>query len=399
MVERKLMHDLSDDRVLQIVHSKFIKLQMEEVKENKILLDQVVTDLIDRMKKQDSLFERLFNRIVFCGSFYKRTKISKPNEFDLNIILNLSKCTVHPDDTHFSFSQPGFVKIGISRDPNRLQKRYHMSEEQERQFNKFIDNGYLDPHKFRNWVEGIIDSSLSCKLPLEYNFTIQLIKIKKSGPAFTLILEHLRHREQIHIDIVPVLNFDTDVILNSPVNFKEIQKYSNKEWFAVSVPKNTINGSDDKFHWRQSFFYQEKEILEKSGRIKFIIRLMKKLRDNQGWYNVASYFIETLTYNRLENIKDRLNTTPLPWLFYLVLKEMLDAFKQHTIEYFWDERYNLLAKIGEHEMFNITHRLSRIILDIERKAGTDRFIIAKHICKFMSPRVFKRYAVVLALQK
>lgn len=41
MEESRLMHDLSNDKVLHIVHSKFIKLQIEEVKETKILLDKV----------------------------------------------------------------------------------------------------------------------------------------------------------------------------------------------------------------------------------------------------------------------------------------------------------------------------------------------------------------------
>lgn len=63
------------------------------------------------MKEQDSLFERLYNRIVFCGSLYKGTKISKPNEFDLNIILNLSKCTVHPDDIYVRIILIQFVII------------------------------------------------------------------------------------------------------------------------------------------------------------------------------------------------------------------------------------------------------------------------------------------------
>ncbi|XP_076276659.1 cGAS-like receptor 1 isoform X2 [Lasioglossum baleicum] len=380
MDENRLKDHLSNDKVLQLVHSKFIKLQMDEVAETRILLDQVVNDLIDRMKRQDPLFERLYNKIVFCGSFYKGTKISKPNEFDLNIILNLSKCTVHPNNIHLSFTQPAFVKIEISKSYNTPATKYNMSAIEKKKLNSLIVDGYLHPHRFRSWVEGVLECSIRSKLPLEYDSKIRLITIRKGGPAFTLELEHLRRQgEQIHIDIVPALNFDTEIIVDSPVNFKEIQKYNNKEWFAVSVPKNTINGSNDNLHWRQSFFYQEKEILQKNGRIKYIIRLMKKLRDNQKWANVASYFIETLSFNKLESIKEQLDRMPLTWLFYLMLKEMLHDFEKHMIPYFWDERYNLLLKIGEREMFNIECRLRRIIYDIKRKASTNPFVIAEQI--------------------
>lgn len=381
MQEKQLRDHLSNDTVLNLVHRKFIKLQIDEVKETKCLLDEIVKDLINRMKNQDPLFRRLYQKMVFCGSFYKDTKISKPNEFDLNIILNLSKCTVHPNNIHLSFTQPAFFKIEISNSYDSPATRYHMSKEEERQFNKFLVNGYLDPHKFRNWIEGVLQNSIMHELPLQYGLITRLNKVRKNGPAFTLELEHLhREGEQIDIDIVPALNFDTELIVYSPVNFKNIEKYNNREWFAVSIPKNTTNECVDNLHWRQSFFYQEKEILQAHGRAKLVIRLMKKLRDNQNWSNIASYFIETLFFNKLESIKEQLNETSLTWLFYLMLKEMHRDFEKHIIPYFWDERYNLLAgRLGPQEMFNIERRLYRIICDIERKASTNPFVIAEQI--------------------
>lgn len=41
------------------------------------------------MKLEDSLFEKVYQEIIFLGSFYKGTKVGKPNEFDLNVILKL----------------------------------------------------------------------------------------------------------------------------------------------------------------------------------------------------------------------------------------------------------------------------------------------------------------------
>lgn len=41
------------------------------------------------MKSEDSLFKKMYQEIIFCGSFYKGTKIEAPNEFDLNVTLKL----------------------------------------------------------------------------------------------------------------------------------------------------------------------------------------------------------------------------------------------------------------------------------------------------------------------
>lgn len=41
------------------------------------------------MKSEDSLFRKMYQEIIFCGSFYKGTKIEAANEFDLNVTLRL----------------------------------------------------------------------------------------------------------------------------------------------------------------------------------------------------------------------------------------------------------------------------------------------------------------------
>lgn len=49
----------------------------------------MIQTIINLMKSKDSLFKEAYQEIIFLGSFYKGTKIEKPNEFDLNIILKL----------------------------------------------------------------------------------------------------------------------------------------------------------------------------------------------------------------------------------------------------------------------------------------------------------------------
>lgn len=41
------------------------------------------------MKKEDTLFEKRYNSIMYGGSYYKKTKVGKPEEYDLDIIICL----------------------------------------------------------------------------------------------------------------------------------------------------------------------------------------------------------------------------------------------------------------------------------------------------------------------
>ena len=66
-----------------------------------------------------------------------------------------------------------------------------------------------------------------------------------------------------------------------------------------------------------------------------------------------------------------------------MLKELHHAFDQHKIEYFWNEKHNLLCRIREVEMFNRANQLRKIINDIKKNADNE-FILAKYICKLCS---------------
>lgn len=41
------------------------------------------------MKRNNELFNEIFKKIKYAGSFYKGTKVSKPDEYDLDLIVQL----------------------------------------------------------------------------------------------------------------------------------------------------------------------------------------------------------------------------------------------------------------------------------------------------------------------
>lgn len=64
--------------------------------------------MIKKLKETDSLFEALYETKFYGGSFYDGLKISKPNEYDLDLLLRLPR-DIKP--ILIPSSEPGFVHM------------------------------------------------------------------------------------------------------------------------------------------------------------------------------------------------------------------------------------------------------------------------------------------------
>ncbi|XP_076664775.1 cGAS-like receptor 1 isoform X2 [Andrena cerasifolii] len=391
MEDIQLRNSLSNDTVFNIISKTFISLPHDKVKKNNMYLQQATTVLIDLMKLKDPLFAKAYKQIIFCGSFYKGTKVGHPNEYDLNIVLELPI----PDNAiTLCSTRPAFTKIHVNTATcvqafnSNISPKYVLSEKERRLLQNLIRNDFLDPDSFRQWVEGILSRAVN-DLPKhqnKYELVVQndygtfiRFTVRKSGPAFTLILNVPNDDEAIHIDFAPTLAFNKYSIHGSATKLDAVLQYRNKTWFAITLPLNNPDSNNDKFHWRLSFCHQEREILAHYGRMKPVIRFMKKLRDVENWKSIASYYIETLCLHKVSEMREDLNKLPLTLLFFRMLKELHHACVQHELRYFWDNGYNLLEKVGRNEMCNIACRLNNIIQNISKGATSDTFIIAKYV--------------------
>ncbi|XP_068972243.1 cyclic GMP-AMP synthase-like receptor [Bombus flavifrons] len=375
------------DEIIKICNT-FISLQIDEVKKVNSQLLPVIETLINHMKSEDSLFQKMYQQIIFCGSFYKGTKIEAPNEFDLNVTLKLP---LNYNYINCFSNRAGFVIISIE---NSVQARNtytykNLTNKEMRQLNKLIYGNFVDPNTFRFWIKGIIDRVMNklqkvkdrYRLLINNSYTAN-IKKSESGPAITLIVNIPNKTEDIYVDLAPSLPFDINVIQRYISNFDELEMCRNKTWFAIPVPIRTnCNDSDSSeasLYWRTAFSLQENEILARYGRVKQVIRLLKKFRNTQSMNSIASYYIETTCLNKLPEIDMSINTISLTYFFFEMLKELQHVCEQGKLDYYWNEKYNLLCRISQMEMYNIAQRLKNIIKDIEKNA-TDKYILAKYI--------------------
>lgn len=254
----------------------------------------------------------------------------------------------------------------------------------------FITSNLLDPEKFRRWIESIVIKVYNelpiCKrtdtrvleVKAETWFKAK-IKIRKSGPAFTVILNIPEESNEISIDFVPVLAFDINRVRPFIPNFSWLEKVPRQPWFSVPIVSDNETFIPA-FSWRIAFSPQEKDILTMYGRLKPVIRQMKKLRDTQNWTGLKSYFIETVFLNRLPELSSLdLNNTPFTFLFFKMLKALQEACEHRRINYFWNPNFNLIEKNGFDEMTNVANRINNIIKDIEKSIVSQSFILAKYI--------------------
>ncbi|XP_018356512.1 PREDICTED: uncharacterized protein LOC108756873 [Trachymyrmex septentrionalis] len=115
----------------------------------------------------------------------------------------------------------------------------------------------------------------------------------------------------------------------------------NRRWSAVPKPLDNSKGFKDSQHryWRLCFYEFEKDMIcsHDYGSIKPVIRQLK------------------------------------------MLEELHDALHNGKIEFYWDNNYNLLEKIGPVEMGNMECRLNNVLKSIRKNIKNDDYAIAKYV--------------------
>ncbi|XP_018366990.1 PREDICTED: cyclic GMP-AMP synthase-like [Trachymyrmex cornetzi] len=373
---------LSNDTVFNKISRRFISMQSDDIRRNNELLNSLLKELENAMRSQCPLFTKTFKKIEWAGSYYKGTRVGQPEEYDLNFVIKLP---FRENDLEFSTDRPGFTKIRIVGRDRNSSNTLNMDPAAYRKLNSFIDDqSYLNQQRFRTWIEGILDKvAWATGGNNEILFDGYLpIKIKKSGPAFTLLIPLFERT--ISIDIVPVLAFSPRITMPPKCSRRDILESAseNRRWSVVPKPLDNSKGFNDSQHryWRLCFYEFEKVMIcsHDYGSIKPVIRQLKKLRDTQKWCSIASYYLETLCYNKKEifHISKRQSYTSL---FFTMLEELHDALCNGKIEFYWDNDYNLLEKIGPEEMRNMAGRLNNVLESIRKNIKNDQYAIARWI--------------------
>lgn len=358
------MLNLTTENVLQLINQKFVTLNTSEVAHNNKLLKTALELIINIMRKEDPLFQTLYKEIYYGGSYFDDLKVGKPDEFDLDLLLELPKiCQTHKSKiceciTVVSSNKPGFFWF-------KIQKDYF------KPFNKFIRDGYVQTDLVLSWLQSLVTKALN-KIPyLDYSYTTPSYN-SQSGPALTLRL--YGNFGEVNVDLVPAFKLSA---AQWPTMGYRANPSTRKANFFI-VPKKARGIDKAERYWRASFQDQEKELINQKYRLKPALRLLKKLRTNLGHCSISSYALKTIVMWELNSFDWNKSLT---FVFLNLLEKYRDCLNNKRIPYYWNSGGNLLDGIHTDTLTNHCNEITRKINRFKLNCITNSTEIAKIILK------------------
>jgi len=338
------------DDILQ----KHIALSKDDTKTARSIVKNIIcTDFISHMKNSDKTFAALYRSVYYTGSFYQGLKIIHPNEFDLNLVLNIK-----PRHFRLITYKDADVPHGFAK--------YLLHEDNENPEAKFICNGYLSPKKLRDWFKGVFTKAfdkLNTDNEHDNYMLVKEFKYTESGPAMTIRIILKDSGDEICVDLVPVV----PVVKNDCVYL---------------VPK--LHPRDDLL-WRLSYPNVELKILKDKSGPKSVIKYLKLLYHNSTLQKLCSYYIKTLVMLDVDENGSWAVTENKDYLL-TILNKLKQAMEAGVLPSVHDREFNLfhLSDLTGVIRNNNIGKLKRIIRDFENDEYEKHLIGRKGDTNFQS---------------
>ncbi|XP_018566081.1 cyclic GMP-AMP synthase-like [Anoplophora glabripennis] len=363
------------DEHLENINREYISFPKSVVRRNNRILSEVLNPLICRMRQTDQLFDQLYKKNFYGGSYYDGLKVGSPDEYDIDLLLK--------------FPPTCGIEIRIGEIPGFVNMYMHNNTG----FEKLCSTddkwkSFLDTRKVLEWMEGIVQKGLNYFRPDNNSWctfgseeSLYVKKFRKSGPAFTLIIIGELDGEEVKMDVDIVTCFEFGQDKWPKDGFKV---YSDKYGFNLSeffvVPKKPKGTPEnDTKYWRLSFQIQERDFINNKGHLKPALRLLKKMRDTMQHKQVSSYYLKTVVlWKVLDCDSSFFSDNSLSYVFMHILKQYQACLSREEILYFWNDNYNFLDLVSG-DVANMSNRIRRIINDIEGNMPDNPEVIVKYI--------------------
>ncbi|XP_068628789.1 cyclic GMP-AMP synthase-like receptor [Battus philenor] len=370
---------LKMEEVLQKLNDQFIRLKTSDRKCNNFILHSVLQSIIQKMRTCDNLFDNMKPRLDYLGSYYDGLRVGEPTEYDINIILHIpiNNCKIVLDSSN---SECGHTSITLPSEFRRLANTPETAGKGFVKTQAWCDSNHrLSMLKFHSWMQSVIDTTLKSlpykngKRVLMSNNINYYIESKRSGPANTIIIIK-EDNTVIDVDLVPTFAFNLPKIpIKSTVCFKKVEDTKTSQYFVVPKP------TSDEFCWRLTFPIQERFLIKNKHNLKCTLRLLKHLRDVQGFKKLSSYYIKTLFLWEMEaNNENFWVNKSLTFLLLYMLKVLRESLLKGIIKNYWCPEHNLIGKLKRDTCLNWGNRLTYIINELEMKGKKNALIIFKY---------------------
>lgn len=290
------------------------KIDRDEKNVNSKKFELLKRRLLLEMAALDPLFELLHHDVKMDGSVKKKLKVSNADEYDLNMCFDLDKFVpgIKPEVIEGE-GFAGFFSIFFQREdwewPEKIAPRRKVYK---RIFEVDGSRVYLRADGLRSWAQGLVHRSLN-KIKGEVGRVdgaeVEYAKFSetRSGPAITL------EGEGFSVDLVPafiIRGHEACPGFEKFYNIPDVDPYDVQakleEWYLVPVPPRLPPPADEdeaknrspKDHrllFRGNFRAFEDFLLDNMSSLKNVIRLVKIMRNDNGWKMISSYALVNLS--------------------------------------------------------------------------------------------------------
>ncbi|XP_050342622.1 cyclic GMP-AMP synthase-like receptor [Nymphalis io] len=336
------------DVYLSEVFKQFIALKENDLRKAQEVFKSVFELFKQKMGEQCNYFKKYASQVMYAGSVYDGIKVSKLDEFDMDIVIRLP--VNYADDGENGIiienDEPGFVKLKIIKAFDNLdkQKEWDTCHKVTREWRD--TDKYLLQNKFRQWLHKIVQRTVN---DLNDKVTVlgvtYLLTYKTSGPAYTLNIRNSEGDEEflLDVDFVPVIRF---MLPRWPEGYRTVENTQIKEWLVVPKPNKLVQDAGIKNRlWRLSFQDYERDMIKGCQGLKTTIRLVKKLRDELGMKAIASYYIKTLFLWKVEATDKQYWQRKISAIYREMVEELYNAIAEGNIPYFWNKDNNLIQGV------------------------------------------------------
>uniref|UniRef100_A0A0K8SS74 Uncharacterized protein n=1 Tax=Lygus hesperus TaxID=30085 RepID=A0A0K8SS74_LYGHE len=319
---------------------------------------EVLDELIKKMKEANKLFEWLYNKNRYVGSYFDGLRVKEATEFDIDVVLKMpiiyEKCKIRRTKAY-----PGSIDVNLSDAKltgDKLTKHQNETEE----IYKWVDkDGYLSHRKVLKWWESVFSKLQGLTALVVNNKEYKITAFKKSGPAMTAHISG--ENVDIDVDLVPVIEFPKTVSPPHPIRWKDQEGV----WYIVPKPRE-----DNEFLWRLSFPDQERKVMNGLNKLKMVNRFLKRMRDVFNWRPLASYYIKSIflweAHERKEKKDEVFLNKNLGYLFAYFLGKLQWYLERQTLPFFWDKEMNLFVKINRPTLEGFAGRIKNVRAQMDR---------------------------------
>ncbi|XP_075603624.1 cyclic GMP-AMP synthase [Balearica regulorum gibbericeps] len=325
-----------------------LSLGRQDVSEASGLVNNVVSQLIQAIRSKDGTFSSIER--LGAGSYYERVKTSEPNEFDIMLVMPVSRLQLDESD-----DSGAYYYLTFKRNPK------------EKNLLEFLDeDGKLSAFKMLQALREIIKREVKNIKHAEVT-----VKRRKAGsPAITLEIKH--STTQISVDIILTL----EVQQSWPPSTQDGLKI--EQWLGTKVRRDFRNKSiylvakqnkEEKVlrgnTWRLSFSHIEKAMINNHGQSKTCcesdgpkccrkacLKLLKyllerlKMEHTKELEKICSYHVKTAFFHSCAmwpNDTDW-HLGDLDHCFQKYLSYFLDCLQTSELPHFFIPKYNLLSQ-------------------------------------------------------